>query len=103
MASRPPIFAKAGSETIKVVNITLNDPALRMSLSTLTILNSRSTDVAVPKLFKICPCSKATPKPDIKTTNRSKLLKVSAKNIRPRAMILKKDSKEKRPKKMRFP
>lgn len=103
IANNPPIFANAGRETINVVNIVLRDPALLISLRTLTILKSLRTEVAVPILLKIYPYSNATPIAEIKTTNKSKLLKGSRKNILPKAIILKIDSRKKMPKKVRFP
>ena len=103
MASNPPIFANAGNDTINVVNIIIRDPALLINLSTLTILNSLSTEVAVPMLLNIYPCSKATPIAEITTTNKSKLLNGSRKNILPNAMILKIDSKKNIPRKVKFP
>ena len=57
----PPILAKSGRVMMNVWNIILKDFAFLISLSTLTILNDLSTEVAVPKLFSTPVYSRTTP------------------------------------------
>jgi hypothetical protein len=88
---------------MNVLKINLKDPASLMRRNTLIILNILNTEVAVPILLNIYVCSNTIPITERSNTPKSKLLKVSRKNVFPSAIIFKKTSVKKTDKKPILP